>query len=71
MKQIMTGAYDIDRVKGTSNINDFTLAAEACLPIISAIFVDIKNKTYPRKCFLNVDLPTDILNHKVSCIYSC
>ncbi|GJV61498.1 survival protein SurE-like phosphatase/nucleotidase [Tanacetum coccineum] len=51
-------------VKGTSNINDFKLAAEACLPLISAIFVDIKNKTYPRKCFLNVDFPTDVLNHK-------
>ncbi|KAI3815500.1 hypothetical protein L1987_15171 [Smallanthus sonchifolius] len=53
-----------DWVEGTSNTNDFTLAAEACLPIINAIFVEIKNKTYPNKCFLNVNLPTDILNHK-------
>ncbi|XP_076894872.1 uncharacterized protein LOC143547299 [Bidens hawaiensis] len=53
-----------DWVEGTSNITDFTLAAEACLPMINAIFVGIKNKTYPKKCFLNVDLPTDVLNHK-------
>ncbi|XP_076960961.1 uncharacterized protein LOC143637431 [Bidens hawaiensis] len=53
-----------DWVEGRSNINDFTLAAEACLPIINAIFVGIENKTYPKKCFLNVDLPTDVLNHK-------
>lgn len=53
-----------DWVAGTSSINDYTLAAEACLPLISAILVEIKNKTYPQKCFLNVDLPTNILNHK-------
>ncbi|KAL8223941.1 hypothetical protein R6Q57_019416 [Mikania cordata] len=53
-----------DWVEGTSNINDFTLAAEACLPMISAIILEIKNKTYPKNCFLNMDLPTDILNHK-------
>lgn len=55
-----------DRVGGTSSINDFTLAAEACLPLISSILVEIKTKTFPQKCFLNVDLPTNVLNHKVS-----
>ncbi|GFZ14104.1 survival protein SurE-like phosphatase/nucleotidase [Actinidia rufa] len=54
-----------DWVGGTSNIDDFTLAAEACLPIINAIVAEIKNKSYPRKCFLNVDLPTNVANHKV------
>nr|KAJ0204144.1 hypothetical protein LSAT_V11C500282640 [Lactuca sativa] len=53
-----------DRVGGTSSINDFTLAAEACLPLISSILVEIKTKTFPQKCFLNVDLPTNVLNHK-------
>ncbi|XP_071716425.1 uncharacterized protein [Rutidosis leptorrhynchoides] len=53
-----------DWVGGVSSINDFTLAAEACLPIISAILIEIKNKNYPHKCFLNIDLPTNILNHK-------
>lgn len=54
------------RVEGKSHINDFTLAAEACLPIINAILVEIKNKNYPQRCFLNVDLPTNVANNKVN-----
>ncbi|XP_073303780.1 uncharacterized protein [Primulina huaijiensis] len=51
-------------VGGRSNINDFTLAAEACLPIICAIMAEIKKKTYPQNCFLNIDVPTNVANHK-------
>ncbi|XP_073151779.1 uncharacterized protein [Henckelia pumila] len=51
-------------VGGISNINDFTLAAEACLPIICAIVAEIKKKTYPQNCFLNIDVPTNVVNHK-------
>ncbi|VVB01108.1 unnamed protein product [Arabis nemorensis] len=50
--------------RGEINANDFILAAEACLPIISGIISAIKNKTHPTNCFLNIDLPTDIVNHK-------
>ncbi|KAK3042145.1 hypothetical protein RJ639_001265 [Escallonia herrerae] len=53
-----------DWVGGKSNVHDYTLAAEACSPIISAILTEIKNNTYPQSCFLNIDLPTDVLNHK-------
>ncbi|KAH7843452.1 hypothetical protein Vadar_016793 [Vaccinium darrowii] len=53
-----------DWVGGTSNVDDYTVAAEACLPIVDAVLAEIKNKTYPQKCFLNVDLPTNIANHK-------
>lgn len=53
------------RVGGKSNVDDFTLAAEACLPIISAVVDEIKKKTYPRNCFLNIDVPTDVVHHKV------
>ncbi|GMH28480.1 hypothetical protein Nepgr_030323 [Nepenthes gracilis] len=53
-----------DWVGGISNVNDYTLSAEACLPIISAVLADIKNQTYPGRCFLNIDLPTDIQNQK-------
>lgn len=53
-----------DWVKGTSNLNDFTLAAQACLPIISALLVDIKNQRYPQKCFLNIDVPSNVANQK-------
>lgn len=56
----------IFRVRGASTIHDFTLAAEACLPIIYAVLAEIKNKTYPTTCFLNIDLPTNVVNHKVN-----
>lgn len=53
------------RIGGKSTVKDYELAAEACLPIINAILADVRNKRYPQKCFLNIDLPTDVLNHKV------
>ncbi|XP_043693043.1 5'-nucleotidase SurE-like isoform X1 [Telopea speciosissima] len=53
-----------DWVRGFSSIHDFKLGAEACLPIINAILTELKNKTYPERCFLNVDLPTTIASHK-------
>lgn len=53
-----------DWIGGKSTVKDYKLAAEACLPIINAILADIRNKAYPQKCFLNIDLPTDVLNHK-------
>lgn len=59
------------RVRGKSNINDFTLAAKACLPIISAILAEIKTKHYPQNCFLNIDVPTDVVNHKVNFMLAC
>ncbi|ESQ56073.1 hypothetical protein EUTSA_v10025783mg [Eutrema salsugineum] len=55
-------SYDWKR--GDINVNDFVLAAQACLPIINGILSAIKNKTHPTNCFLNIDLPTDIANHK-------
>ncbi|WVZ09994.1 hypothetical protein V8G54_014524 [Vigna mungo] len=51
-------------IKGKSTLNDFILAAQVCLPIISAVLVETKNPSYPRKCFLNVDVPNDVANHK-------
>lgn len=53
------------RFRGTSSVNDFTLAAEACLPILSAILVEIRKKTYFQNCFLNINVPGNVLNHKV------
>ena len=53
------------RVGGKSTVKDYKLAVGACLPVINAILADTKNKTYPLKCFLNIDLPTDVLNLKV------
>ncbi|KAL2509079.1 Survival protein SurE-like phosphatase/nucleotidase [Forsythia ovata] len=53
-----------DWTGGRSNVDDFTLAAEACLPIIIAILSGIKRKTYPQNCFLNIDVPTNVRDHK-------
>lgn len=48
-----------------SSLNDFILAAEVCLPILSAISVEIRKRNYLQKCFLNINLPADAKNHKV------
>ncbi|KAI5400853.1 uncharacterized protein LOC127095291 [Lathyrus oleraceus] len=53
-----------DWAKATSNLHDFTLAAQACIPVISALLADIKNQRYPHKCFLNIDIPSNVANHK-------
>ncbi|XP_061975243.1 uncharacterized protein LOC133696957 isoform X2 [Populus nigra] len=50
--------------RGQSNVENFTLSAEACIPIITAVLVENKNKTYPLRCFLNIGLPTDVANNK-------
>ncbi|XP_059299020.1 uncharacterized protein LOC132051811 isoform X1 [Lycium ferocissimum] len=53
-----------DWVGGKSKVDDFVLAAEACMPIITAILAEIKNKIYPQNCFLNIDVPTDVAHSK-------
>ncbi|XP_027361426.1 uncharacterized protein LOC113869340 isoform X2 [Abrus precatorius] len=53
-----------DWVKGKSDIHDFTLAAQVCIPIISAVLVEIKNQSYPNRCFLNIDVPNNVASHK-------
>ncbi|XP_022722874.1 uncharacterized protein LOC111280009 [Durio zibethinus] len=53
-----------DWVGGKSSVDDYILAAEACLPIFNAIIAEVKNKSYPLRGFLNIDLPTDLANHK-------
>uniref|UniRef100_A0A1J3IGG7 5'-nucleotidase SurE n=1 Tax=Noccaea caerulescens TaxID=107243 RepID=A0A1J3IGG7_NOCCA len=57
-------SYDHDWKRKQIDANDFVLAAQACLPIINGLLSAIKNKTHPKNCFLNIDLPTDIANHK-------
>lgn len=61
-----SGNWTCCRVGGKSNIQDFTLAAEACLPIIVAVLAEIKRNNYPKSSFLNIDVPTDVSNHKVN-----
>ncbi|XP_028771635.1 LOW QUALITY PROTEIN: uncharacterized protein LOC114728846 [Neltuma alba] len=53
-----------DWVEGKSDPHDFTLSAQECLPIISAVLVEIKNRKYHQGCFLNVEVPTNVASHK-------
>ncbi|KAG6512065.1 5'-nucleotidase SurE-like [Zingiber officinale] len=57
-------AISYDWKAGKSNANDLKLAADACLPLINAVLNEIKAKTYPEDSFLNVDVPSDAVNHK-------
>ncbi|XVF63121.1 hypothetical protein PTKIN_Ptkin09bG0063400 [Pterospermum kingtungense] len=52
------------RLDAKTKTNDYEAAAKACLPLIRAILTEIKNQTYPQGCFLNIDLPRDLANHK-------
>ncbi|CAN1280210.1 5'-nucleotidase SurE [Linum perenne] len=53
-----------DWVGGKSSVEEYTLAAEACIPIITGVLVEVGNKKYPLGCFLNIDLPTNVSQHK-------
>ncbi|PHT45261.1 hypothetical protein CQW23_14419 [Capsicum baccatum] len=48
------------------NVDDFVLAAKACMPIITAKLAEIKNNTYPQSCFLNIDVPADVANRQIT-----
>ncbi|XP_009107807.1 5'-nucleotidase SurE [Brassica rapa] len=61
---VPSASISYDWKRGDINVNDFVLSAQACLPIINGMLSAIKNKTHPTNCFLNIDLPTDIANHK-------
>ncbi|EOY05671.1 hypothetical protein QUC31_016658 [Theobroma cacao] len=52
------------RLDAKAKTQDHASAAKTCLPIISAILVEIKNQAYPQGFFLNIDLPRDLANHK-------
>ncbi|KAL5198474.1 hypothetical protein ABZP36_001986 [Zizania latifolia] len=57
-------AVSYDWVASQSSVNDLKVAAEVCIPLISAVMVEIKNGTYPQGSFLNIDIPTDAALHK-------
>ncbi|XP_078180764.1 survival protein SurE-like phosphatase/nucleotidase [Carex rostrata] len=51
-------------VGSKSTVDDLKLAAEACMPLINAVLYEVKNKSFPEGCFLNVDVPTDVSHVK-------
>ncbi|KAE9612813.1 hypothetical protein Lal_00027665 [Lupinus albus] len=56
--------YRPDWAEGMCKLHDFILAAQVCIPIISAVLIEIKNQTYPPRCFLNINVPNIVANHK-------
>lgn len=55
----------ICRKKDESQETDFRDAVAICLPIINAAIRDIEKETFPKNCFLNIEIPSSPLNNKV------
>ena len=64
MSGVPSLALSYNWVGGKSSVNDLKLAAEVCLPVINGVVTEIKNKTYPKGSFFNIDVPTDVAHHK-------
>ena len=58
------------RKKDESQENDFKDAVSVCLPLINAAIRDVEKGTFPKSCFLNIEIPTSPLNSKV-CKFYC
>ncbi|XP_028807448.1 uncharacterized protein LOC114762156 [Neltuma alba] len=50
--------------KGESQETDFKDAVAVCLPVINAAIRDIEKGTFPKSCFLNIEIPTSPLGNK-------
>jgi len=57
------------RKKGESQENDFKDAVSVCLPLVNAAIKDVEKGTFPKSCFLNIEIPTSPLSNKVSKFY--
>lgn len=64
MNGVPSIAISYDWVGGKSNAQDLKLAVEACSPVINAVLTELKSKTYSKTSFLNINVPTDVTNHK-------
>lgn len=50
--------------KDESQETDFKDAAAVCLPLINAAIRDIEKGTFPKNCFLNIEIPASPLSNK-------
>ncbi|XP_061370346.1 uncharacterized protein LOC133313055 isoform X2 [Gastrolobium bilobum] len=50
--------------KDESQETDFKDAVALCLPLINAAIRDVVNGTFPKSCFLNIEIPTSPLSNK-------
>ncbi|KAM0952052.1 putative 5'-nucleotidase [Dioscorea sansibarensis] len=64
MRGVPSIALSYGWVGSKSSTHDLKLAVESCLPIINSVLYEIRNKTFPLQSFLNIDVPTDVSNHK-------
>ncbi|KNA06463.1 hypothetical protein SOVF_180840 [Spinacia oleracea] len=54
----------LDWKKDVSSDNDFKDAVEICLPLLNATIRDIENGSFPKGCFLNVEVPVSPSSNK-------
>lgn len=57
------------RKKDESQEDDFKDAVSVCLPLVNAAIKDVEKGTFPKSCFLNIEIPTSPLSNKVSKFY--
>ncbi|CAJ1955456.1 unnamed protein product [Sphenostylis stenocarpa] len=50
--------------KDGSQENDFKDAVSVCLPLVNAAIKDVEKGTFPKNCFLNIEIPTSPLSNK-------
>ncbi|XP_020223397.1 uncharacterized protein LOC109805636 [Cajanus cajan] len=50
--------------KDESKEDDFKDAASICLPLINAAIRDVEKGTFPKSCFLDIEIPTSPLSNK-------
>ncbi|XP_027342039.1 uncharacterized protein LOC113854909 [Abrus precatorius] len=50
--------------KDESQETDFKDAASVCLPLINAAIRDVEKGTFPKSCFLNIEIPTSPSSNK-------
>ncbi|CAD5174158.1 unnamed protein product [Musa acuminata subsp. malaccensis] len=55
---MLTHRSDLCLQKEESRESDFKDAVEVCLPLIKAAMRDIEKGLFPRKCLLNIEIPT-------------
>ncbi|XP_014499861.1 uncharacterized protein LOC106760927 isoform X1 [Vigna radiata var. radiata] len=50
--------------KDESQEDDFKDAVSVCLPLVNAAIKDVEKGTFPKSCFLNIEIPTSPLSNK-------
>ncbi|MCH88246.1 5'-nucleotidase surE [Trifolium medium] len=58
-------SISLDWKKDESQETDFKNAVEVCLPLINAAIRDVEKETFPKNCFLNIEIPRSPSSNKV------